>query len=132
MRAVDVDCPKCGNPAGTYCNGFGVGVDLCRERITAAAAKTRATRSTKPVDGGRRERDGRSKAWTTGYAAALASVFRFGAVSGSVIRKTMIADGITLRVLKRDGVESYDMKRIREAWGHDHDLSKPRLPKADK
>jgi hypothetical protein len=80
----------------------------------------------KPVDNGRRERDGRSKAWTTGYAAALASVFRFGAVSGSTIRKTMVADGMTLAMLERDGVESYDMKRIREAWGHDHNLSKPR------
>lgn len=44
MRAVDVDCPKCGTPAGTFCNGLGVGVDLCRDRITTAAAKTRASK----------------------------------------------------------------------------------------
>lgn len=40
-RAVDIDCPRCKTPAGTYCNGLGIGVDLCRQRIIAAAKKTR-------------------------------------------------------------------------------------------
>lgn len=61
-RAIDIDCPNrastetvsafgigmtyerkvgCGAPAGRYCNGEGTGVDLCQQRINAAARITR-------------------------------------------------------------------------------------------
>lgn len=40
-RAVDLDCPKCGTLAGTYCNGEGVGVDLCIARINLAVRTKR-------------------------------------------------------------------------------------------
>jgi hypothetical protein len=40
-HAVDIDCRKCGTPAGTFCNGLGVGADLCRTRISDAARTTR-------------------------------------------------------------------------------------------
>ena len=40
--ALDLACLRCSTPAGTYCNGAGVGADLCQERINAAAKQTRA------------------------------------------------------------------------------------------
>ena len=62
-RAIDIPCPNpkrievgfvfgkrverqvgCGAPAGRYCNGQGIGVDLCQERINEAARITRAKR----------------------------------------------------------------------------------------
>lgn len=63
-RALDIDCPNqkrtetvrvfgvsyerqvgCGALAGRYCNGQGIGVDLCQERINEAARITRAKRT---------------------------------------------------------------------------------------
>lgn len=41
-RAVDIDCPQGHAKAGTVCNGYGIGVDLCQARINAAMATTRA------------------------------------------------------------------------------------------
>lgn len=62
-RAVDIDCPNiityemvtiagmtfrravgCGAKRGNYCNGEGVGADLCNARISAARAATRKKR----------------------------------------------------------------------------------------
>ena len=62
-RAIDIPCPNpkrtetvrvfgtsyerqigCGALAGAYCNGNGIGVDLCQERINEAARLTRAKR----------------------------------------------------------------------------------------
>ena len=40
-RAVDIDCPQGHATAGTVCNGYGIGVDLCQARINAAVAITR-------------------------------------------------------------------------------------------
>lgn len=47
VRAVDIDCPNGHAPAGTHCNGLGVGADLCVDRITAARAASRAARAAK-------------------------------------------------------------------------------------
>lgn len=44
LRAIDLDCPGGHAKAGTVCNGYGVGVDLCYPRITAARRANRTAR----------------------------------------------------------------------------------------
>lgn len=50
--AIDINCPNCCVLAGTYCNGLGVGVDLCQARINAASAATREANRKRMLDGG--------------------------------------------------------------------------------
>lgn len=44
MKALAIDCPNGCAPTGTFCNGHGVGLDICQARINRARAITLAKR----------------------------------------------------------------------------------------
>jgi hypothetical protein len=56
------------------------------------------------------------RAWSRGYAAAIAAMLRSGE-SWSNVYKLMTADGITYESLVRDEVAPFDLDRISDARG---------------
>lgn len=69
-RAIDVDCPNGHAPAGTYCNGAGIGADLCTARINAARARTQGKPAGVTVDQLRELRDVEHQ-WITNHPGAM-------------------------------------------------------------
>lgn len=55
--------------------------------------------------------------WLCGYAAALAAIVRRPDGDLTLVRQTMISDGVTIENLRDAGVETYDLHPLRYAFG---------------
>lgn len=60
------------------------------------------------------KRDTERDTWLCGYAAALAAVRRLYH-EDTIVEQVLHADGLSLLVLKKAGVEAFDLDEIRKA-----------------